>query len=141
MSRPRVLNGARISVYFNNRPYGRCTAIAFSASTPHKPARGVDVPYICENMPTTYAVNGSMTVYRMIADGGAEGAGLQAPQELQSREKYGTLILVERDTGTTVLRIDHVTIESQQWTFSAKSLVVGNISFTGIVFTNEVQTS
>ena len=137
MSRPRILNGARIAVYFNNRPYGRCSSVAFSTSTPHKPARGVDIPYIAEQMPTTYSVNGTLSVYRMIADGGAEGAGIQAPMDMQVREKYGTLILVERDTGTTVLRIDHVTIDSQSWTFASKSIVAGNINFTGIVFTNE----
>lgn len=141
MSRPRILNGSRILVYFNNRPYGRCASIAFSTITPHKPARGVDVPYICENMPTTYAVQGSMTVYRMIGDGGAEGSGIQAPQYLQSREKYGTLVLTERQTDTTVLKIDQVSIDSQAWTFASKTLVMGNITFTGIVFTNEVQTS
>jgi hypothetical protein len=110
MARPRLINGARILVYINNVPYGRCAGISWTSITPHKAARGVDVPYVLEQMPTTYAVTGSMQIYRMIGDGGAEGSGIQAPQPLQSKEKYSTLILTERDTDTVILQINMFTV-------------------------------
>lgn len=137
MARPRLINGARVSVYINNVPYGRCAGISWTSITPHKAARGVDVPYVLEQMPTTYAVTGSMQIYRMIGDGGAEGAGIQAPQPLQSKEKYSTLMLVERDTDTVILQINMFTVDSQAWSVTTKALILGTISFTGIVFTNE----
>ena len=88
-------------------------------------------------MPTTYAIEGTMQVYRMIGDGGAEGAGIQAPQAIQSREKYGTMVLIERDTDTPILQINMFVVNSQSWVLGAKNLMVGTISFKGIVFTNE----
>src|SRR6185312_4953643 len=137
MARPRLLVAARILVIINGQQYGRCAGIQWTSSTPKKKARSVDSPLVQEYMPTTLEVTGTMTVYRMIADGGLEGAGIQAPQIQQSREKYITIQLVERETDTTILQINQATIEGQSWNAVAKGLLMGSFSFSGVIFSNE----
>lgn len=139
MSRPRLITAARILVFINNRLYGRCGGISWQSVTPKKAARSVDIPYVQEYMPTTFEVTGSMTVYRMIGDGGTEGAGIQAAQIDISREKYFTMILVERSTDTAILQIDNATVQSQSWSVSAKGVLMGQIGFSGIISTNEAK--
>jgi hypothetical protein len=135
--KPRLLASARILVSINGRLYGRCGGISWSAATPKKAARGVDTPYVQEYMPTTFEVSGTMTIYRMVGDGGLEGAGIQALQTDLSREKYITIQLIERETDSTILQINQATVQGQSWNAIAKGLLMGQFNFSGIIFTNE----
>lgn len=135
--RPRLISAARILVVLNGRIYGLCGGISWSANSPKRAARGVDVPYVQEYMPTTFEVTGSLSIYRTLGDGGLEGQGLQAAQIDQSKEKYITIQLVERDTEESILEINQAVIENQSWNAIAKGLLMGNISFRGIIFTNQ----
>lgn len=135
--RPRLISAARISVYINGKLYGLCGGITWTATSPKKAARGIDLPYVQEYMPTTFEISGSMSIYRTLGDGGLEGQGLQAAQIDQSKEKYITILLVERDTDETLLKIDQAVIESQSWNAIAKGLLMGQISFRGIIFTSQ----
>lgn len=134
---PRLLTAARLIVSINGVMYGRCGGISWAPVAPKKAARGVDSPLVQEYMPTTIEITGQMTVYRMIGDGGLEGAGIQASQIDISREKYITIQLVERQTDTTVLQINQATVQSQSWNAIAKGVVMGQFSFAGVIFTNE----
>jgi len=137
MARPRLISSARLLVYLNGRLYGRCAGISWQPTTPKRAARAVDTPLVQEYMPTTVEVTGAMTIYRMIADGGTEGAGIQANQIDTAREKYFTITLVERTTDTVVLQINQATVQSQAWSVSPRGLLMGQISFTAIISTNE----
>lgn len=139
MSRPRLISSARILVFINNRLYGRCGGISWQAVTPKKAARAVDTPVVQEYMPTTIEVAGTMAIYRMIGDGGVEGAGIQANQIDVAREKYFTIVLVERSTDTPILQINQATVQSQSWNATAKGMLMGQVSFSGIIFTNEAK--
>jgi hypothetical protein len=137
MARPQLISGARILVVINGRLYGRCSGISWNPSAPKKPARAVDSPLVQEYMPTTVEVMGQMTVFRMIGDGGLEGAGIVAQQIDTSREKYCTIQLIERETDSTVLQINQATVHNQSWNATPKGLLVGSFTFSGIIFTNE----
>lgn len=137
MARPRIIAAARILVVINGNLYGRCGSISWNVANPKKSIRSVDSPFVQEYAPTTLEVTGSMTIYRLINDGGLEGAGISAPMIDQSREKYVTIQLIERETDTTLLQINQAAIQGQSWNAVAKGLLMGQFSFTGIIFTNE----
>jgi len=99
----------------------------------------VDSPSPFELAPTSNTVTGTMTVYRLIDDGAAEGAGMVAPVDELPREKYFTMVLFNVVTGGIVFQAEFCSVESQTWSFEARSLATGVINFSAIRSENEVR--
>lgn len=137
MARPRIVVAARILCYINGRLLGRVAEFSWNGEAAHKAARGVDDPTAQEFMPTTLGMSGTMRILRTIGDGGAQGAGITVPQSLVSREKYFTVVLVERETDSTLFRATECVANSESWAVVAKGIVQGNISFVGRTWSNE----
>jgi hypothetical protein len=137
MARPRILIAARVLCYINGRLVGRVTGFSYAGLTPHKEARGVDDPTVQEFMPTTIGVNGTITLLRTLGDGGAQGAGLTVPQNIVSKQKYFTLVLVERETDQTIFKATECVANSESWNIMAKQIVAGTVNFSGRIYTNE----
>ncbi len=137
MARPRILVAARVLCYINGRLLGRVTAFSWNSMTAHKEARGVDDPTVQEFMPTTVGVSGSIQLLRLIGDGGAQGAGITVPQSLVSREKYFTIVLIERETDSTIFRATECVASSESWGVAAKGILSGSVNFTGRSWSNE----
>jgi hypothetical protein len=78
-----------------------------------------------------------MGVLRTIGDGGLQGAGVVSQQSELSREMYFTIQLVERTSGLTLFRSDMNNTDSEQWSVTAKDLLLGNVSGSGISWVNE----
>lgn len=137
MARPRLISAARVNCYINGKLIGRVTGINWNSATPHKEARSVDDPSIQEFMPTTIGISGTIMLLRMIGDGGSQGIGICVPQSLLSKEKYFTMVLVERETDTTIFRMEQGVCHGENWQIMIKSLVAGVINFSGIAWSNE----
>lgn len=137
MARPRIVVSARVLCFINGKLIGRVTSFSWNSLTPHKPARGMDVPYVLELMPTTVSVSFTMGLLRTIADGGAQGAGITVPQSVVSSQKYFTIVLVERNTDTTLFRADYCMAESEGWAIPAKGIMAGTVSGVGVLWTND----
>jgi hypothetical protein len=78
-----------------------------------------------------------MNVLRTIGDGGMQGVGLVAQQTDISREKYFSILLLERESDMPLFKADLCQTDSEQWTVTAKGLAAGQISGGGIIWGNE----
>ncbi len=139
MARSALITGARTVLFVNGRPFGRVADFKYDSSTPLREIRGIDSMEPFELAKTVSRVTGTMTIYRLSGDGGAEGAGLVAPVSELSREKYVSLVLVERNTNKVLFETQKAQISNQSWTIPARGYVMGSIQFEGIGFNNEVR--
>jgi hypothetical protein len=137
MSRTSSLHGARILCYVNGRLFGRITDFNWTSATPRKKIHTIDIPHPVELASTTADVTWTMTVIRTVGDGGAQGMGMTTTAPLLSREKYFTILLLDRGTDLTLFRADLCMTDSESWNVAAKSLIIGQIAGSGIVWLNE----
>lgn len=139
MARQKVIVSAGVTVYLNNKPFGRVSQFRFSSQTPREPIMAIDSLDPVELAPTSTRVTGSMEIIRTVGDGGAEGAGMTTHFSQLPREKYFSIMLVERISDTVIFRADQCSVVSQSWDFSAKSMVRGSVEFEAIDWSNEVR--
>lgn len=126
--------------YINSVPFARCCGLTFDSMTPRKEIRAIDTLQSVEIIPIGASVKGTIQVYRLKRDGGVEAAGLIATLESLTREKYASLMVIDRSTDTRIVQVDKLMVENQSWSFVPKSFVVGTISFTGLNYNNDAQT-
>lgn len=137
MSLPRIQSSSRVALYLNGKLYAQVKSFDFTSSNGAEELRGIDVPYPIELAPTTISVAGSIGLYRILGDGGAEGMNaMSQPIDIAS-EKYSTLILLDIFTDTVIFRSDYTKITQQSWSVPAKSIMTGQLSFTGIIYNND----
>jgi hypothetical protein len=137
MARPKLVSAPKILVYVNGKLFGRCTSFSWTSQTPRKRIQTIDVMHPMELAATTTNVSWTMGVLRTIGDGGLQGAGVVSQQSDLSREMYFTIQLVERTSGLTLFRSDMNNTDSEQWSVTAKDLLLGNVSGSGISWVNE----
>jgi hypothetical protein len=136
-NRPKLVVAAKVLVYINGKLFGRCSSFQWTSLTPRKKIRTIDIQWPVELAATTTDVTWSMAVLRTIGDGGMQGAGVVAPQNVLSKEKYFTLLLVERTSNLTLFKADMCAVDSEGWSVNAKSLMAGQVSGSGIIWVNE----
>ncbi len=139
MSNSNNVVAAHIKVFINGTLYGQAVGITWSIPTPHVERRGIDSMTAFELSPTTYKVSGSIQVLRTHDDGGLEGRGIVAPVRHIPREKYFSLLLVSRVTGSRLFQCDHCKVTGQTWSAMAKGRMEGSFTFDAIVGENEAQ--
>lgn len=137
-TRPSLVHAARILVYVNGRLFGRCTSFSWTSASPRRKIHVVDLPHAIELAATTVDVTWNMGVLRVIGDGGLQGAGMVAPQQaLLAREKYFSLLLIERTSGLPIFQADLCQVDAEAWTVASKNLLSGQVQGSGIVWVNE----
>ncbi len=137
MDRPKLIVGARVLVYVNGKLFGRCAGFGWTSVTPHKETRVIDIQNPVELAPTTTGVQWNMTVLRTVGDGGMQGAGIVAPQDAFSRQKYIVLQLVERMSGLTIFQASMCAADNETWAVLPKDVMRGQLSGRGIIWNNE----
>lgn len=139
MSRARTIVSAGVLLYVNNKLYGKVVAFRFTSQTPREAINGIDSIDPFELAPTSTRVTGSIELVRTVADGGAEGAGLTTSYDKLPREKYFSVMLVERISDTVLFRADHCSVVSQTWDFPSKEKARGSLEFEALEWSNEVR--
>lgn len=139
--RARTIVGAGVLLYVNSRPFGKVTGFRFTSSTPREAIYSVDSLDPVELAPTRTKVSGTINLVRTIADGGAEGAGFTTDYENLSREKYFSLILLDRQTDKVIFRADYCSVVSQSWDAVIRDIVKGNLEFEALDWSNEVKSN
>ncbi len=122
----------------NGEMYAKVQSFHWTVDTPRRDLRGVDAIIPFELAIATSKVNGSMSVFRLSQDGGAEGAGMIAPTDALSREKYFTMALVDISSGYVIFQADHCSIDSQTWMADAKGIITGQLTWSAMAWSNEV---
>lgn len=135
---PRVIVAARAVVYINGKLYSKVTGFRWNSSTPLRAIHGIDNPVAYELAPTVARMTGTMALIRTSGDGGLEGPGITAQFADIPRQKYFTLLLLDRATDTVLFRADQCMVSGQSWDLPVKGLMTGTLDFEGIVWSNEV---
>lgn len=135
--RPVVISGARVLCYINGRLFGRVTSFAWTSLTPRKRIHTIDIPIPVELAATITEVTWQMGVLRTVSDGGMQGAGIVANQVDISKEKYFTIMLIERESDTTLFQADFCQSDQETWNVVSKSVMAGTVSGSGIIWSNE----
>lgn len=139
MSRARTIVTAGVLLYVNNRPYGAVTGFSFSSLTPRTAIMGLDSVDPFELAPTLTKVTGSIAVVRTLYDGGAQGAGMTGSFERLPREKYFSLVLVEKKSDTVIFRADYCSVVQEKWDFPSREKAHGSIEFEALSWVNEFE--
>jgi len=133
----RLITGARLVVSINGRPYAKVVDFSWSSATPAREIYGVDSTEPFELATTVSRGTGAMTIYRMVSDGGAEGAGITVSLPDLPNEKYFSVALTERSSDTVVFQARRCKVTAQEWTVPTRGYVMGTIHFSMMEWSNE----
>lgn len=133
----RVVVGASILVFINGYLYGQVTGLRWDSQTPTAARMGIDSMTAYELSPTTAKVSGSVSVLRLHGDGGLEGRGIVAPFSHIPRERYFSILVIDRKNRKILHRADHCKVATQSWNYTTRARVEGSFTFEGIEWTNE----
>lgn len=132
-----IITGARVFLYLNGRKVGRITSFTWDSITDQKEFVGLDCGEPYEIGPELTKVAGQAGLLRLAGDGGAEGLGIVPQFKDQTKQKYSTIVLVDRVTKTILFRADECMITTQRWAVQPKGRLEGQMSFKGITWNNE----
>ena len=139
MPRARVISGASVFVYINGRPFGRIREFSFRSMTPRRAIYGIDSMSPYELAPSQTKITGSMSIYRTVGDGGAEGAGITASIEDLSRERYFSIMLIDRGTDMVLFQADSCSLNGQSWSVPSRGIITGSLEFEALTWNNDVK--
>jgi hypothetical protein len=130
---------AKVQMYINGKLFARVTSFQWKDARPHRAIYGLDngLPY--ELAPTIIKNTAQMGVLKTQADGGVEAAGMAGNVRDVIREKYFTVMLVDRTTDTVIFQADRCKLVDQSWSVAARGLMTGVVEFECIGWNNEVE--
>lgn len=140
MARSRLLVGAQVVVYINAQLFGRVADMGWNETTPRREVHVVDYLPPWELIPTGITIHGTMTIYRMHRDGGLEAAGMKATWADLTKEKYFSIMVLDRVTDTVIFQANKCSVNSQSW-HVGRGYVMGNVAFTALDWSNETPQS
>lgn len=133
-----AIASAQVLLFVNGNMVGQVSDFQWTSVTNHGVTYGLDSALPVELPPTTCLVQGSMTVYRTLGDGGAEGMGVTTQFQDVMRQQYTTLALVERSSGLPLFQCSYTQFNTQQWNLVAKGLMQGQLTFVGVSAVSEL---
>lgn len=139
MSRARILTSAACLVFVNGKIYSQISDFAWNSDTPKKAIYCVDQMEPAELAPTTVKTGFTMSLYRVKGSAGARGAGMVGTFPDLSRERYFSVMIVDRENGLVVFRADECSAESEHWNAPAKSMVTGSLSVSCLAWSDEME--
>lgn len=137
MARGRIATGASVVLYVNGKVLARCLGISWEVATGAAPIHALDSQEPYELAPRMVRVTGTIQLYRLERDGGAEGAGLTVPLTALPRGKYVALLVMDRRTESVFFQADKAMITSQRWNAPIKGIVSGTVSFEALLANGE----
>jgi hypothetical protein len=123
--------------YVNSVPFARVCGLTYDIVSPRRELHGIDILEPTELVPSSLSIHGTIQVYRLHQDGGVEAAGLVATWQKLTKEKYASLMVLDRATDTVLVQVDKFCVNNQSWRITPKSFVLGTITWTGFGYSND----
>lgn len=139
MASSPLIAAAAVTLYINGRPYAQVSSFRWDSDTPMREIYGIDSGEPYELAPTQSRISGNIGLYRLIGDGGIEGAGATVHYGELPRQKYFTLSLVLHKYDLQLFYAGRCSVVRQNWDVPAKGLITGAMSFKAIDWNNEVR--
>ena len=138
MGNSAVLVSGAVICYVNGIRCGKVTSFRWSSETPRKEIFCLDQNIPVEEAPTTARCSGSLGLIRLVHDGGLEGIGVIAHSSQVERERYFTIMIVDRISNSILFRADSCSATAQSWDIPSRGLVSGTLNFSCLSWSNEV---
>lgn len=135
----KSLTGAHIVCYINGKLYSRVSNFSWDSQTIHKAIYGIDIAEPLELGATQTKIGATMSVYRLVGDGGAQGAGIVPRYEDVPRGRYFNITLIDRSTDLILFQAKYCVLQSESWTVPTKGLITGQLRIEAIDWNNETQ--
>ena len=139
MAISNLITSPHCVAYLNSVPLARTCGLTCNMESPRKPIHGIDCLEPLELLPVSLSVNGTLQIYRLHSDWGAEAAGLLATWSKLTKEKYASLMVLDRATDSVIIQVDKFCVTSQNWVFQPKAYVMGTIAWTGFGYSNSAE--
>ena len=131
--------GAQSQIFINGEILATAISFSWSSETQSKDIYGLDQMEPYEFANTINRVTGSCSLYRIIGDGGLEGAGIVARFSDILRQKLITITVKDILTDSVLFEATNCVVPNQNWEIRSKDLITGSFSFKGKTWGNEVQ--
>lgn len=138
MAPPKLVVGARVVLYVNGQMFGQVSGFQWSSTVVQKPIFALDSSSAYELVPTQARVVGSIQVYKVLGDGGAQGQAMTTQFQDVVRQRYFTLALVERTVGVILFEAGRCAFAGESWNAPVRGFVTGSINFEALEWENEV---
>lgn len=133
----KLLTGAGVVCYVNGEEYGVVSGASWQVTYNRKAIYAIDSPTAHELAPAIVTITGTLRVFRVMLDGGAEGFGyVTFPKDIFA-EEYVTINLIDSKSDSVLFNSNKCSVMSQSWDVPAKGLVTGTITFQAIDWSNE----
>lgn len=139
MSTSNLVTTPHCVALINSVPFARCSGLTYDVSSPRREVHGIDVLPPVELIPTSLSIHGTVQMYKIHGDGGNEASGLVATWNSMTREKYFSLLVLDRVTDTVLVQVDKCVVTNQSWVIQPKSFVIGTVAFSGFDYSNDTQ--
>lgn len=139
MANSQNVVGAHILCFVNGSLFAEVVGLHIESATPRIARPGVDSVVAYGLDPGPARVRATVSCLRRHNSGGLEGQGLTATYKDLPREKYFSVLLINRATGAKLLRADYCLVTNQAWSFAAKERVTGTFGFEGLTWSTEVE--
>jgi hypothetical protein len=124
-----IVTGAGVLLYINGQFFAWVSSIQWQVVTAQKEIFAVDSNSAYELAPGQAKAGGTLGLYRLHGDGGATGAQITTQFQALVRQKYFTLVLVDKLTHETLFSAARCALEVQSWSAAARGFVTGQFSF------------
>lgn len=135
----KSLTGAHIVCYINGKLYGRVSNFTWDSQTVHKQIYGLDSADPFELAAAQTKIGGNVSIYRLIGDGGAQGAGIVPKYEDMPRGRYFNVTLLDRSTDLIVFQAKYCVLQAESWSIPMRGIITGQLHFEAIEWSNEVR--
>lgn len=131
---------ANTVLYINGMPYAHVQEVTPTITSPQKILRGIDYLPGIETAPMPVEYNVSAILYRRKNTGGLEGEGFLPRWDNATRGKFFSAIIMDRQTQEILFESQKNQIVSQSWRIAPKSILVGQVTWIGLGYTNDSET-
>lgn len=138
MTESRNVVAAQLVVLINGRVVGEFTSFNYTSMTPGAELGGLDQLTPFEIAPGAIKIMGTLGMLRRQATGGLQGRGLAAPIAQIADQRYFSILVLDRKNQTTFFRADHCWVQQEQWEAAARGRVQGSFTFSGLMWSNEI---
>lgn len=136
MAKSPLLTGAQVVCYINGSICGKVASFNWDSQTPRRFIQTIDTLVPVETVPLPTSIVGTVGIYRIHGDGGAEGLGMVAPNGYNELEKYFTIMILDRTNDMVIFQADNCSVMSQSWAIQ-RGYVMGQIQFRAMTWNNE----
>ena len=137
MANSNLVTSAHAVCYINSVAFARCCGLSYNCLSPKREIHVIDLLQPVELVPTSLSVHGVIQVYKLHNDGGLEAAGLLATWDNLTKEKYFSLMVLDRFSNAILVQVDNCCLTEQSWNIRPKEYILGTASWSGVNYSND----